>query len=59
MARSLPSCIRALACRRGSTMVGYCSLALLAEIAAINLLRHADAEPRAPHQRAVGTISSD
>jgi len=60
MARSLPSCIRALACRRGSTMVGYSSLALLMAIAAITLLGHADTEPGgASHQRTIGTISSD
>lgn len=60
MPRSLPSCIRALACRRGSTMVGYSSLALLTAIAAIMLLGYADTEAGgAPHQRAIGTISSD
>jgi hypothetical protein len=53
------ACIRALACRRGSTMVGYSSLALLVAIAAITLLSHANTETGAPHQRAVGTISSD
>lgn len=40
-------------------MVGYSSLALLVAIAAITLLGHADTETGAPHQRAVGTISSD
>ena len=50
---------RILACRRGSTMVGYSSLALLVAIAAITLLGHAGIETGAPHQRAVGTISSD
>lgn len=59
MPRALPSCIRAFACRRGSTMVGYSSLALLVAIAAITLLGHADTEAGAPHRRAVGTISSD
>jgi hypothetical protein len=59
MPRSIPSCIRALACRRGSTMVGYSSLALLVAIAAITLLGHADPEAGTPHQRAVGTLSSD
>lgn len=60
MPRSLPSCIRALACRRGSTMVGYSSLALLMAIAAITLLGRADTEAGgAPHQRAIGTSSSD
>jgi hypothetical protein len=59
MPQSIPSCIRALACRRGSTMVGYSSLALLVAIAAITLLGHADTETGAPNQRAVGTISSD
>jgi hypothetical protein len=38
-------------------MVGYSSLALLVAIAAITLLWHAEAG--APHQRAVGTLSSD
>lgn len=56
----LPFCIRALACRRGSTMVGYSSLALLVAIAAITLLSHADSETGdAPHRRAVSTTSSD
>jgi|EndMetStandDraft_8_1072994.scaffolds.fasta_scaffold188940_2 hypothetical protein len=60
MARSLASCLRALACQRGSTMVGYSSLALLTAIAAIALLGHADTEPGgAPHQRGIGTISSN
>jgi hypothetical protein len=60
MARFIRSCIRALACRRGSTMVGYSSLALLVAIAAITLLGHADTETSgAMRQRATGTISSD
>jgi hypothetical protein len=59
MPRAFSSCIRTLACRRGSTMVGYSSLALLVAIAAITLLGHADTEAGAPRQRAVGTISSD
>jgi hypothetical protein len=57
MPSSLPSWVRALACRRGSTMVGYSSLALLVAIAAITLLWHA--ETGAPYQRTVGTHSSD
>ena len=41
-------------------MVGYSSLALLMAIAAITLLGHADTEPGgAPHQRGIGTISSN
>jgi hypothetical protein len=40
-------------------MVGYSSLALLVAIAAITLLGHANNETGAPHQRAVGTLSSD
>ena len=60
MPRSAPSCIRALACRRGSTMVGYSSLALLMAIAAITLLGHADTETGGtPQQRAIGTVASD
>ena len=60
MPRSVPSCIRALACRRGSTMVGYSSLALLMAIAAITLLGHADTETGgAAHQRAIGTTAPD
>lgn len=59
MPPSVPSCLRALACRRGSTMVGYSSLALLVAIAAITLLSHADTEAGAPPHRAVGIISSD
>lgn len=60
MLRSIPSCIRALACRRGSTMVGYSSLALLVAIAAVTLLGHADSETGgATRQRAGGTISAD
>ena len=55
----VPSCLQALACRRGSTMVGYSSLALLVAIAAITLLGHADTETGAPPDRAVGAISSD
>ena len=60
MPRAFSSCIRTLACRRGSTMVGYSSLALLTAIAAITLLGHADiGAGGAPNQRAIGTISSD
>jgi len=60
MARSLASCIRALACRRGSTMVGYSSLALLVAIAAITLLGHADNETGGlTRQRAGGAIPAD
>jgi hypothetical protein len=60
MPRSIPSCIRTLACRRGSTMVGYSSLVLLVAIAAITLLGHADNETGgATRQRAGGTISAD
>jgi hypothetical protein len=60
MPRALTSCIRALACRRGSTLVGYSSLALLVAIAAITLLGHADTETGgASSRRAVGSISSD
>jgi hypothetical protein len=60
MPRSISSCIRALACRRGSTMVGYSSLALLTAIAAITLLGHADTEASGPpHQRAISTSASD
>jgi hypothetical protein len=60
MSRSLASHIRALACRRGSTMVGYSSLALLMAIALITLLGRADTEAGgAPHQGGIGTISSN
>jgi hypothetical protein len=59
MRPSTPSCIRALACRRGSTTVGYSSLALLAAIAAITLLRHADTETGGTsHPRAAGAVFS-
>lgn len=52
--------IRTLVCRRGSTMVGYSSLALLTAIAAITLLGHADTEGGgATQQRAIGGVSSD
>lgn len=37
----IPPALRALACERGSTLVGYSSLVLLVAIAAITLL-HAD-----------------
>jgi len=53
------SAFRVLACRRGSTLVGYSSLALLVAIAAITLLGHADTEAGISHQRAIGTISSE
>ena len=60
MLRSVPTCIRALACRRGSTMVGYSSLALLVAIAAITLLGHADTETGGTTRpRAAGTVSAD
>jgi hypothetical protein len=59
MPRAIPSYIRALACQRGATMVGYSSLALLVAIAAITLLGPPDTEAGGPHQRAVGTTSSD
>ena len=60
MLRAVPSCLRVLACRRGSTMVGYSSLALLVAIAAITLLGHADTETGgASSRRAAGSISSN
>ena len=60
MLRAALSCIRVITCQRGSTLVGYSSLALLMAIAAITLLGHADTEPGgASHQRTIGTISSD
>jgi hypothetical protein len=60
MTPAVLSVLSILACRRGSTMVGYSSLALLVAIAAITLLGHASSETGgAPHQRAIGTISSD
>ena len=41
-------------------MVGYSSLALLTAIAAITLLGRADTDTGGPpHQRAIGTVSSD
>jgi hypothetical protein len=59
MPRSIRAYFRAFACQRGSTMVGYSSLALLVAIAAVLLLGHADRETGAPQQRAIGTVSSD
>jgi hypothetical protein len=60
MPPSIASLIRALACQKGSTMVGYSSLALLTAIAAITLLGHSDTEGAdAPRQRAIGAASSD
>jgi hypothetical protein len=61
MPPSVPSFIQALACRRGSTMVGYSSLALLVAIALITLLGHTDTEAGgAPHPpRAIGSTASD
>ena len=60
MLRRVRSCIRTLACRRGSTMVGYSSLALLVAIAAITLVGHADTETGGvARQRAGDSISSD
>lgn len=60
MSRPVASFIRALGCRRGSTLVGYSSLALLTAIAAIMVLGRADPEGGgAPHQRAVGVVSPD
>ncbi|MBI2739787.1 MAG: hypothetical protein HYX38_24975 [Rhodospirillales bacterium] len=54
------SAVRVLTCRRGSTLVGYSSLALLAAIAAITLVTKADVDAGADsHRRAIGTISSD
>ena len=56
---ALPS-FRVLACRRGSTLIGYSSLTLLGAIAAIALLGYPDTEAGgAPHQRVIGAISSD
>ena len=52
-------CIRVLACARGSTLVGYSSLALLVAIAAITLLAHGLDAGNDPNRRAAGTISSD
>ena len=60
MLRAVAFCIRVITCQRGSTLVGYSSLALLVAIAAITLLRHADTEADGmSHQRTVRTISSD
>ena len=60
MLRSVRSCIRALACRRGSTMVGYSSLALLVAIALITLLGRADTVAGgATPPRADRTVSSN
>lgn len=60
MLRSVRSCIHALACRRGSTMVGYSSLALLVAIAAITLLGHADIEAGGTTRPRTGsTVSAD
>ena len=60
MAAAALPVLRILACRRGSTMVGYSSLALLMAIAAITLLGYADSETGRPsRQRTAATISSD
>ena len=59
MPRSSRSYVRTLACQRGSTMVGYSSLALLVAIAAIILLGYPDIEAGGPPQRSIGTTSSD
>lgn len=56
----LPSAVGVLACRRGSTLVSYSSLALLVVIAAITLMTKADVDPvSVPHRHPIGTPSSD
>ena len=59
MLRALPSCIRVITCERGSTLVGYSSLALLVAIAAITLLGHVEPENGTSHHRTVRSTSSD
>lgn len=52
--------VRVFACRRGSTLVGYSSLALLVAIAAITLATKADVDVGSdPHRRAIGVTTSD
>ncbi len=54
------SAVRVLACQRGSTLIGYSSLALLAAIAAITLVTKTDVDAGGDSdRRAIGTISSD
>ena len=58
MLRAALSCIRVITCQRGSTLVGYSSLALLVAIAAITLLGRGNTEgDGAPHHRTAPTIS--
>lgn len=60
MLRALAFGMRVITCQRGTTLVGYSSLALLVAIAAITLLGHADTEADGmSHQRTVRTPSSD
>jgi len=60
MARRTSLRIAVLACERGSTLVGYSSLALLVAIAAITLLaRNEIGAGGSPAQRAANTLSSD
>ncbi len=60
MLQAALSCIRVITCRRGSTLVGYSSLALLTAIAAITLLGRANTEgDGVSHHRTVPTISSE
>ena len=53
-----PAAFRVFACRQGSTMVGYSSLALLVAIAAITLLGHPGIEAGVSRPPAIGGISS-
>ena len=60
MLQAVALIIRVITCQRGSTLVGYSSLALLVAIAAIMLLGHADTEADGmSHQRTVRAPSSD
>jgi len=58
MAQAVSAPIRVLACERGSTLVGYSSLALLVAIAAITLLARPDVGTGAV-QRPASTLASE
>jgi hypothetical protein len=59
MPRAILSCLRALACLRGSTMVAYTS-ALLMAMAVITLLGHTETETGgASRQRGAEAVSSN
>jgi hypothetical protein len=60
MPPKIPFATNVLACKRGSTLVGYSSLVLQVVIAAITLVTKPDVDAgNDPHRRTIGAAYSD